>query len=151
MHKEKGFGIIRVAFGFVWAVDATLKWAPEIRLHIIDVLTQAQAGQPALESAWISVWVHLANINPIFFGTMIALVETALALSLITGIFSRAALYCGTLFAFLIWSVPQGFGGPYAAGSTDVDSGIIYLLLFLALVLGEAWKTYNLKTLLLKR
>jgi uncharacterized membrane protein YphA (DoxX/SURF4 family) len=151
MNKDTGFAIVRILFGLAWAVDAAFKWMPAIRLNIIDVLTQAQAGQPALESAWIGLWVHMANFNPVAFGTLIAVVETLLALSLITGVFSKAAMYCGTLFALLIWSVPQGFGGPYDAGSTDIDSGGIYFLLFVALILGESWKRYTLETLFLKR
>jgi hypothetical protein len=75
-------------------VDAILKWAPQIRGDILTVLTEALDGQPAWEQAWIHLWVSLASIDPILFGTFIALVETALALSLVTGIASRYALYC---------------------------------------------------------
>lgn len=151
MSKEKGFSVVRILFGLVWAVDAVFKWGPEIHLHIIDVLTQAQAGQPAFEWAWIQLWVQVASLNPVLFGTLIAILETMLALSLITGVFSHAALYCGVLFSFLIWSVPQGLGGPYTPGSMDVDSGIIYLLLFVALILGGAWRAYNMESLVWRR
>ena len=143
MNREKGFAVVRIVFGLVWAVDAGLKWLPEIRLHIIDVLTQAQAGQPAFEQVWINLWVHVASIDPVVFGTCIAVLETVLALSLITGIFSRWVLYFGVFFSFLVWSVPQGFGGPYAPGTTDIDSGLIYLLVFVLLILGEGWKKYR--------
>ena len=151
MNREKRFALVRILFGFVWAVDAGLKWVPEIRLHIVDVLAQTQVGQPALEYAWIQLWVNIAGMHPLFFGTGIALVETALALSLITGVFSRAALYCGVVFSFLVWSVPQGFGGPYGPGSTDIDSGSIYLFVFVLLILGSAWQRYNLQPLLWKK
>ena len=145
MKNAKGFALLRIVFGLVWAVDAVFKWTPEIRLHITDVLTQAQAGQPALEAAWINFWVHVATLlDPVVFGCLIAVIETLLALSLITGLFSRSIMYLGVAFAFMVWSVPQGFGGPYAPGATDIDSGIIYLLVFVALILGEAWKEYNL-------
>lgn len=144
MKQESYFGALRVAFGFAWAADAYLKWSPAIRGDIITVLTQAQQGQPAWEQAWINVWVHVAQINPLAFGTLIALVETALALSLITGVLSRWAIPAGFAFALLIWSVPQGFGGPYAPDTTDIDSGIIYALMFAALWVGSAWKSLNL-------
>lgn len=138
------FGLVRVVFGLVWGVDAILKWAPQIRGDILTVLAQAQDGQPAWEQAWIHLWVSIASIDPMLFGTFIALVETALALSLITGIASRYALYCGAVFSLIIWSVPQGFGGPYAWGSTDIDSGFVYFLVFVALILGQAWRSYSL-------
>lgn len=142
-RTSERFGLLRIAFGIVWAIDAYLKWQPAIRDDIVSVLTQAHAGQPFWEQAWINTWVHIASIDPILFGTMIALLETALAVSLITGIFSRWAIYLGIPFTLLIWSVPQGFGGPYAAGATDIDSGIIYALLFGTLLIGEAWRSYS--------
>ena len=151
MTRDKGFALVRIMFGLVWAIDAAFKWQPEIRLHIVDTLSQAQAGQPALEFSWIQLWVTLASAHPVFFGTMIALLETVLALSLLTGVLSRLALYLGVPFAFLIWSVPQGFGGPYTSGQTDIDSGIIYLLLFTALIHGQAWKEYNLGAKIFKK
>lgn len=90
------------------------------------------------------MWVHVAQINPLTFGMLIALVETAVALSLITGVFSRSAIPAGLAFALLIWSVPQGFGGPYAADTTDIDSGVIYAMVFAALWIGSAWRSLNL-------
>ncbi len=148
MNKEKGFAILRILTGLVWAADAFFKWLPPVRLHIVDIITEAQAGQPALEYQWIHFWAHVASLNPVLFGTGIAIIETALAISLITGIFSRAALYCGVLFAFLIWSVPQGFGGPYVSGNTDIDSGIVYALLFIALILGHSWRRFTMSSFL---
>ena len=147
---EHKFALLRIAFGFVWAVDAYFKWLPEVRYHIVDVLTQAQVGQPMWEQVWIGWWAHLASLDPTLFGTGIAVIETMLALSLITGVFSRAAKYCGVLFALMIWSVPQGFGGPYAPGTTDIDSGIIYVFLFIALIVGHAWRRYNVLNLFKK-
>ena len=151
MTQEKKFALLRIAFGLVWAVDAAFKWLPAVRGNIVGVLAQALDGQPAWEAAWIHVWVNIANYNPALFGTGIAVVETLLALALIFGIFPRLALWCGLLFALLVWSVPQGFGGPYAADSTDIDSGLIYALVFVALILGNAWRSLSLSSSLLKR
>ena len=100
--NERSFGVLRIVFGIVWAIDAAFKWSPAIRDNIVSVLQQAQDGQPAWEQAWINVWVHIAQINPEYFGILIALVETALALSLITGVLSRWALIAGVPFALLI-------------------------------------------------
>ena len=35
-------------------------------------------------------------------------------------------------------SVPEGFGGPYGPGSTDIGTGIIYSFVFLALIMINA-------------
>jgi thiosulfate dehydrogenase [quinone] large subunit len=40
--------------------------------------------------------------------------------------------------ALVIWSTAEGFGGPYAAGSTDIGAAIIYVLVFVALFLTNA-------------
>ena len=36
-------------------------------------------------------------------------------------------------FSLLVWSVGEAFGGPYAAGSTDIGTAIIYAFVFAAL------------------
>lgn len=151
MTKDKKFAVLRIGFGLIWAVDAFFKWSPAIRDNIIGVLTQTAKGQPAWEASWIQLWVHVASINPPLFGILVALVETALAAALIFGIFPRIALWCGFLFILFVWSVPQGFGGPYAAGATDIDSGLIYALVFIALIIGHGWREYALGTSLAKR
>ena len=35
----------------------------------------------------------------------------------------------------VIWAVPEGLGGPYTAGATDIGTGIIYTLVFILLYL----------------
>jgi thiosulfate dehydrogenase (quinone) large subunit len=45
----------------------------------------------------------------------------------------------GILYGFFVWSVAEGFGGPYRPGTTtDVGAAIIYSLLFGALLLFDA-------------
>ena len=34
-----------------------------------------------------------------------------------------------------IWSVPESFGGPYDPSATDIDTGIIYAIAFLMLMI----------------
>lgn len=148
MKTEKRFALLRIAFGCVWAIDAYFKWTPEVRDNMIGLLTETLDGQPAWEAWWIHTWVHIANIDPPLFGILIAIIQTALAVSLIFGVFSRLALWCGLVFALLIWSVPEGFGGPYGPGSTDLGSGIMYALLFVALIIGNAWHQYRIDSLL---
>ncbi|MGH8213641.1 MAG: multicopper oxidase domain-containing protein, partial [Rhodanobacteraceae bacterium] len=40
----------------------------------------------------------------------------------------------GALFSLLIWSTAEGFGGPYTVGATNMGAGIIYVLVFIALI-----------------
>ena len=46
----------------------------------------------------------------------------------------RTGYAAGAIYTMLIWSVGEGFGGPYMAGSTDVGTGIVYALLFVTLL-----------------
>ena len=53
--------------------------------------------------------------------------------------------------SLVIWSTAEGFGGPYAPGSTDIGAAIIYLVVFLALWLGKCWRYYSLDKLLYEK
>jgi nitrite reductase (NO-forming) len=75
---------------------------------------------------------------------MVALAETAIAIGLIFGFFTEIAIIGGIAMTLVIWSTAEGFGGPYAAGSTDIGAAIIYALLFVALWLGRCWRYYSL-------
>jgi len=47
----------------------------------------------------------------------------------------RKITYVSGLFlSFIIWAVPEGFGGPYGPNSTDIGTGIVYGLAFLMLI-----------------
>ncbi len=150
MTQEKLMACIRIAFGFVCGIDAWFKWQPAFQNGFVDQVSGALDGQPALIAAWIQGWVHLVSINPHFFAVIVALSETALALGLIFGLFTRAALAGGILLALIIWSVPEGFGGPYVAGSTDIGTAIIYVFVLLALWAGRSWIALSLDSILKK-
>jgi hypothetical protein len=66
---------------------------------------------------------------------MIACAETAILLSLLLGLLQRVGFVFGTVFALMIWSVGEGFGGPYMNGSTDIGCAVMYALLFVSLAL----------------
>jgi nitrite reductase (NO-forming) len=43
----------------------------------------------------------------------------------------------------LVWTTAEGFGGPYKAGSTDIGTAIIYVLVFAGLYLAGAGRTLS--------
>jgi len=47
----------------------------------------------------------------------------------------KIAYLGGIIFSLFIWAIPEGFGGPYGPGSTDIGTGIIYSFVFLSLVI----------------
>src|SRR5256886_3031064 len=50
----------------------------------------------------------------------------------------KVAYTAGFLLSLIIWSVPEGFGGPYGPSSTDIGTGIIYAFVFLLLMIINA-------------
>jgi nitrite reductase (NO-forming) len=57
----------------------------------------------------------------------------------------------GILYGLFVWSVAEGFGGPYMPGTTtDVGAAIIYSLVFLALFLTDAGRL-SVDTLIAKK
>ena len=145
ISHPRSFGLLRIAFGGVWAIDSFFKWQPAFQNNFVGYLTDAMPGQPALVASWIQLWINIVSVQPHLFAIAVALTETAIALSLLTGLFARPMIVIGALFSLVIWAVPEGFGGPYTAGATDVGTALIYMLVFLALWLGRSWEFYSVR------
>ena len=139
-HEDKSFSLLRIVFGLVWLVDASLKWTPAFIANFTSYLTDGAQGQPAAVQAWINFWVHTVSVDPHFFAIMVALAETAIAIGLLFGLFTKIAMSGGIVLALVIWTTAEGLGGPYVSGSTDVGTAIIYVLVFIALWLGKSWR-----------
>ncbi|HEV2412743.1 MAG TPA: hypothetical protein VGS28_02980 [Candidatus Saccharimonadales bacterium] len=125
--------ILRIAFGLMWAVDATFKWRPGFAKGFIDQVTSAAQGQPGWIHPWFNFWTHLLGHDPHLFATMTAVVESLIAIALVFGIARRATYLLAAIFSLLIWSIAEGFGGPYTSSSTDIGTAIIYAVVFFAL------------------
>lgn len=136
--RDTAIGVTRIAFGLVWAIDAIMKWQPAFLNGFVSFLKEGQAGQPVLIADWIQGWINLVHISPTFFALIVALVETFIALSLIFGAFSNLGYLVGFALSLIIWAVPEGFGGPYTTGATDIGTAIIYAFVFVTLFLLQA-------------
>ena len=124
---------------------AWLKWQPAFQNTFLSQLTRAKDGQPVFVQAWITWWANLVSVNPLFFARLEASTETALALCLILGLFSNLIDSIGLLLALGIWSIPEGFGGPYQPGqTTDIGTALPYVLLFGMLLVTSAGRYYGL-------
>lgn len=130
--------MLRIAFGVVWAIDAWFKWQPAFVDNFTAYLAGAGQDQPAWVQSWIGLWVNVVNVDPIGFARLVALSETTIAIALILGIFTNLTSLGGAGLALMIWSTAEGFGGPYQAGSTDIGSAVIYVLVFAGLFLSQA-------------
>lgn len=129
---------IRIAFGVVWAIDASFKWQPGFIHQFSGDVTGAEDGQPRPIKTWIAGWGHIVHSDPHLFAYLLAVAETVLAVTLLLGVFTNAVSVLGAVLSLLIWSTAEGFGGPYQAGATDIGASIIYVLVWATLLAGGA-------------
>lgn len=132
-----GASAVRITFGIVWLIDATLKWLPGFRSSFAEQIQGAADGQPVWLHGWFAFWINLLEPRAALFAVLVAVIETGIALSLIFG-FARKTTYVLAIgFAVLIWATAEGFGGPYASGASDIGTAVIYAMVFLALIVIE--------------
>ena len=130
--------IARITFGFVWLIDAYFKFQPGFVQNFSNLIQAGGQGQPAWLAPWFSFWVNFTSMNPAAWGYVIAFSELAIAISLIFGFMRRIGYSGGFVLSLLIWSIPEGFGGPYSPSSTDIGTAIIYAIVFIMLIVINA-------------
>ena len=124
---------IRVVVGIVWLVDGSLKFAPGF-VDSFPSLIKAE-GQPAWLQPWFSFWSNVATSNAALIVYTTGALELALGAALVLGFMRKIAYLGGVVLSLFIWAIPEGFGGPYGPGSTDIGTGVVYSLLFFALIM----------------
>lgn len=139
----RGIKLSRVAaviFGILWAIDGFFKFQNGLYTQLPGIVQSAGVGQPAFLSGWFSFWVGIVSYNPMLVTYGTGLLELSIAFALIVGFARKIAYFGGIILGLFIWAVPEGFGGPYGAGSVTVGGGNIYALgmLFL-IVLGATY------------
>lgn len=127
-------GAIRTAFGLAWAFDAYFKWQPSFYNNYLDYIKGVVDGQPHWLVPWFNFWVNIIKPYPGLFAWGTRIIETLIAAGLLLGLARKLTYVLGAAFALLIWAIPEGFGGPYVPGATDVGAGLIYVFVFLALI-----------------
>ncbi|HET6913275.1 MAG TPA: multicopper oxidase domain-containing protein [Rhodanobacteraceae bacterium] len=150
---------LRVAFGLIWVANAAFTWTSGFAVHYVGYLHNAAHGQPGWSAWWFDFWISLVTPNADLFVWLTRAIETALAAALVLGFARRTVYVLGALFSLLVWSTAEGFGGPYTVGATNMGAGIIYVLVFIALIvisrtgpspysldfyIGQAWPRWRL-------
>lgn len=131
--------LLRIAFGVIWAVDAWLKWQPAFRANFSQIVSGGAKGQPGFLNWWFGFWQSIVGGGAPVLSLLTAATETYLALALIAGFARKFTYSVGVAYGLFVWSVAEGFGGPYLPGTTtDVGAAIIYSLVFWALLLVDA-------------
>jgi nitrite reductase (NO-forming) len=126
---------MRVIFGFFWLIDGYLKLQPGMVQAFPGLIKSVAAGQPSWLQGWFSFWesTTAANASPAVYS--IAILELALGSCLVLGVMRKLAYIVSFFYSLVIWSVPEGFGGPYGPGSTDIGTGVVYALASLLFLL----------------
>jgi nitrite reductase (NO-forming) len=110
---------------------------------IIDMVQQASQGQPAWLQPWFSFWISMISSNPVLILNGIRVWELTLAFSLLLGFMRKFSYLSEVLLSLIIWTVAEGFGGPYGPGSTDIGAAILYPFVFFALLVLETSAGFN--------
>jgi len=126
--------VFRIVFGLIWGIDAVLKWLPGFRSTYVAAITGVAKGQPAWLAWWFDFWVKLQTPRPNFFAYVVAILETLVAVAIILGFARKLTYISSAVLGVVIWSVAEGFGGPYMSGSSDIGTAIIYALVSMGLL-----------------
>lgn len=130
--------VFRVAFGIFWLIDGSLKFAPGLVDAFPGLIATAAAGQPSWLAPWFNFWSSQASANPAFWVYSTGVLELAVGAGLVLGFLRKITYLGGAVLSLFIWAVPEGFGGPYGVGSTDIGGGVIYAMVFLMLIVINA-------------
>jgi len=134
-HVNSLKSFIRIFLGIVWLIDGYLKFSPGLVDSFPDLVRSAGDGQPTWLQPWFNFWSSVTTGNAALFVYTTGVLEVALGAALVLGFMRKIAYLGGIIFSLFIWAIPEGFGGPYGPGSTDIGTGIIYSFVFLSLVI----------------
>lgn len=132
----------RILFGLLWAFDATLKWQPGFLFHFLSQLTSVVPGQPSWIAAYLGVVIVIVRaVGPLVVAVVTALIESSIALSLLTGRALRLFIPIGFLWSISVWSTAETFGGPYTSAGTGVRGNVIGNVFIYAVIFILLWSS----------
>src|SRR5579875_345150 len=144
-RRARPFALLRILFGVVWSIDAAYKWVPAFRTQTLQKQFAhhlANINTPVIHG-WINFWYHVALDHRDAFGFTVAVIETLIAIGLLTGCYSRLIFIGGAIFSAGIWTAAEGMGLPIQAGQTDIGTRCIYVLVYIALFIGAAGSAWS--------
>lgn len=140
----KWLASVRVGFGALLLIDAVLEFQPGT-YQIFNSLFYSNASVSPQPLRGLLVFAaQLTAHQPAVWNGILAALETALGVSIATGVLAEASLLACLPLFLGIWIFGQGVGLPFAQGTTDLNSGPVYLLLALVLLLGHSWRRLSL-------
>lgn len=135
--------IFRSSFGLVWLIDGLMKFIFMAPSDVTDLVTGASQGQPNWLQPWYNFWISSVSSAPAAYLYGIGALELLLGFVLVAGFLRKTSYIAGLSLSLMIWSIDEGYGGPYGPGSTDIGAAIMYAFIFVAIMIMEAGATYN--------
>ena len=99
---------LRITFGMIWPIDATLKWLPGFRASYMSTIMGEAQGQPGWLQPWFNFWIRVQHPDAMFLAYLAAVVETLIALALIAGFARKLTYISAIVFSLLIWATAEG-------------------------------------------
>ncbi len=145
ISRNEMFSLARVSFGILWAYDALYKLQPYFLTHYMTFLTTAKAEAPHWLAGYDQIWITLSlAIGPSIMAWAVAIFESLTAFGLLAGHrMLRALAPIGFVLAFLIWSGPEQFGGPYHLGVSHGPLHVFGTAIIYMLALGYVMVVYD--------
>src|SRR5215472_8812937 len=140
-----GVTLFRIAFGIVWILDGSMIFLWLQPSDVVKLIHHASQGQPAWLHPWYNFWIASLTSTPAAFLHGIGFIELAVGLALVIGFLRKTIYLGGIILSLMIWSIVEGFGGPYGSGSdsTDIGAAIMYAFIFVAIIIIERSSNYS--------
>ena len=127
--------LLRRILGTLWLIDGLLQLQP--RMFTMDMITGIMApiaqNQPASIAASLHWIIAVAAHNLILLNLLVALVQIALGLLLLTGYWVRGAVIASAVWALIVWYAGEGMN-MLLTGQASVLTGAPGAVLFYPLL-----------------
>ena len=129
--------------GVLLLIDAVLEFQPGTYQVFNSLFYSNASVSPQPLRAILVFAAQLTAHQPAVWNGVLAALETALGVSIAAGILAEVSLLACLPLFLGIWIFGQGVGLPFAQGTTDLNSGPVYLMLALVLWLGHSWRRFS--------
>lgn len=135
---------LRIVFGVVILVDAILEYQSGTYQVFDGIIYSNASVTPEPLRSLIVFAAQAVALQPAVFNGVLAALEAVLGLSVLAGAWAEISLPLGIPLFLGIWVIGQGLGLPFSGSSTDIQSGLLYILLDLVLWWTHSWERWSL-------
>lgn len=137
---------LRYILGGLWLLDGLLQLQPGMfTMNLVTgIMIPNLQGQPAPVTASLTWIIQIVSQHLTLFNWMIALIQVALGICLVTGYRMRAVLITSVIWALVVWYAGEGMGLLLTGQATALTGapGAVLLYALLALVLYPCQKPH---------